>query len=235
MAAENEEVDPYQGVGEDQRMVRGARSRQKILDTALLILSEEGYGALTIAAICKRSGTSATSIYHHFGGKNGLMKEMVETTLARNVALLTGSVAGMTSPLDRLDAFLAMDREIFLDDTSNCSAVLMALSQARGQAPEMTQILAEARRKMWQVSADEFATHLEVKDGTLHAHILAAFSSYVAMVGKGPDSAADVDALVSSLRTIFLLVAATVRPEYLDDPHYKAAFATISEALKRPA
>ena len=223
------------GTRPDQRMVRGARSREKILETALQLLSEEGYGALSISAICKRANVSATSLYHHFGDKAGLLKEMVETALEHNVALLTGSVRGMTDPLERLDAFLEMDRQVFLNDRANCGAVLMALSQARGEAPEVADILTETRRKMWQVAAEEFAKDMNLADGTVQAHLLITFSSYIAMVGKEEGSEQDVDALLNTLRTLFLLTGAAAIPEYLENEGFKKALEETKARLSQRA
>src|SRR5689334_15260395 len=49
--------------------------RQAILDTALeLFLDEEGDA--TIEEICRRSGASNGSVYHHFGSKDGIAAEL---------------------------------------------------------------------------------------------------------------------------------------------------------------
>jgi AcrR family transcriptional regulator len=46
--------------------------REAILGAALETFSEHGYDAATIAEVCRRSGASVGSVYHHFEGKEGL-------------------------------------------------------------------------------------------------------------------------------------------------------------------
>jgi AcrR family transcriptional regulator len=46
--------------------------RERILDAALDAFVTKGYGAATIEEVRRRSGASVGSIYHRFGGKEGL-------------------------------------------------------------------------------------------------------------------------------------------------------------------
>lgn len=48
--------------------------RKEIIDAALSCFAESGYAAATVAEIRRRSGASVGSIYHHFGGKEGLAR-----------------------------------------------------------------------------------------------------------------------------------------------------------------
>jgi AcrR family transcriptional regulator len=51
---------------------RSAERRSRILEAALSCFNEKGFASTTIEDICARSGASVGSIYHHFGGKEGL-------------------------------------------------------------------------------------------------------------------------------------------------------------------
>jgi AcrR family transcriptional regulator len=58
-------------------VVAAASSRREtILATALECFAERGFAATTIEEIRNRSGASIGSIYHHFGGKEGLAAEL---------------------------------------------------------------------------------------------------------------------------------------------------------------
>src|SRR6266566_8365174 len=61
---------PPVDVAEPSRRSAGRRSR--ILEAALACFNERGFTATTIEEICQRSGASVGSVYHHFGGKEGL-------------------------------------------------------------------------------------------------------------------------------------------------------------------
>jgi AcrR family transcriptional regulator len=53
-------------------------SRDRILDAAERLVGERGYTAASISLISKASGLPASSIYWHFGSKEGLLAAVVE-------------------------------------------------------------------------------------------------------------------------------------------------------------
>jgi AcrR family transcriptional regulator len=55
--------------------VAGGR-RETILQAALECFTERGFSATTVEEIRQRSGASIGSIYHHFGGKEGIAAEL---------------------------------------------------------------------------------------------------------------------------------------------------------------
>jgi AcrR family transcriptional regulator len=61
---------------------RGER-QEAILSAALKCFTERGFSATTVEQIRKRSGASVGSIYHHFGGKEGLAAELYVEGLSR--------------------------------------------------------------------------------------------------------------------------------------------------------
>lgn len=61
---------------------RGPR-QEAILSAALECFAERGFAATTIEEIRRRSGASVGSIYHHFGGKEGLAAELYVEGLRR--------------------------------------------------------------------------------------------------------------------------------------------------------
>lgn len=58
-----------------------APSRQKILQAALVCFDQNSYEASTTAAICKASGVSNGSFFHHFGSKEGLAAQLFLSAL----------------------------------------------------------------------------------------------------------------------------------------------------------
>jgi AcrR family transcriptional regulator len=72
---------------------RGER-QDAILSAALECFNQRGFAATTVEEIRKRSGASIGSIYHHFGGKEGLAAELY-------VEGLRGYQAGFLEALER--------------------------------------------------------------------------------------------------------------------------------------
>ncbi|HSD11381.1 MAG TPA: TetR/AcrR family transcriptional regulator [Candidatus Binatia bacterium] len=60
-----------------------AGSRDRILDAAEHLVAERGYTAASISLISKASGLPASSIYWHFGSKEGLLAAVVERAAGR--------------------------------------------------------------------------------------------------------------------------------------------------------
>jgi AcrR family transcriptional regulator len=57
---------------------RGARSRESVLDAAERLMAEHGYEAATVAALVDEAGIPASSIYHYFGSKEGVLLSVME-------------------------------------------------------------------------------------------------------------------------------------------------------------
>jgi AcrR family transcriptional regulator len=57
-------------------------SRQRILDAAVKLMSARGYDGTSIAAIVAETGLPASSIYWHFGSKEGVLLASIEREYA---------------------------------------------------------------------------------------------------------------------------------------------------------
>ncbi|MFC9894797.1 TetR/AcrR family transcriptional regulator [Nocardia sp. NPDC127579] len=58
-------------------------SRDQILDVAEQLMSVNGYAGTAVSAICKEAGVAPTSLYWHFGSKEGLLAAVMERGAAR--------------------------------------------------------------------------------------------------------------------------------------------------------
>jgi AcrR family transcriptional regulator len=57
---------------------RGTRSRELVLDAAERLMAEKGYGAATVAALIDEAGVPASSVYHYFDSKEGVLLAVME-------------------------------------------------------------------------------------------------------------------------------------------------------------
>ncbi|WP_190295666.1 TetR/AcrR family transcriptional regulator [Halotalea alkalilenta] len=86
--------DATEGGVVSRRLSRTQRRRQ-LLDTALLIVREEGVDRLTLGHLAARAGVSKPVAYDHFGTRSGLLIELyksvdIEQVNALRSALTTG-------------------------------------------------------------------------------------------------------------------------------------------------
>lgn len=202
---------------------RGVASREKVLEAALGILHRDGYGALSISAICKASGVSNASLYHHFGDKAGLLREMANFVVDRSTAFFKHVVADEAPLLTQIDRFLNALRHQSLKGRYNIAAVLTALGQARGESPETAAVIAQAHRAAWDAIAAQFARFIGGEDAASVTHLHMAFSSYLAQLMQTGADPADIEAVFNSFRRFIALAAASNEPALLDDAEFAAA------------
>lgn len=69
------------------------QTRQDLLDAALTVFSEQGYQAARLQDIASAAGTTRGAIYHHFGSKVGLYKELMAEAQQQAGEVLTGAIA----------------------------------------------------------------------------------------------------------------------------------------------
>ena len=62
-----------------------AQTRQELLDAGHAVLVERGYHAASIYEIAERAGYTIGALYSHFGGKEGLLLELIDQHFARHV------------------------------------------------------------------------------------------------------------------------------------------------------
>ncbi|NLI44578.1 MAG: TetR/AcrR family transcriptional regulator [Chloroflexi bacterium] len=84
-------------------MARLQKSREKILETAERLFSQDGYDATSVHEICMTAGVSKGAFYHYFSTKENLFLALMETWLDRMGKTLAGSdTAQMAFPENML-------------------------------------------------------------------------------------------------------------------------------------
>jgi AcrR family transcriptional regulator len=64
--------------GVDRRAVRGQETRLKILDAARQMLVEHGAGGTSTRSVAEQASVPLSLVHYHFGGKQGLLLEVLE-------------------------------------------------------------------------------------------------------------------------------------------------------------
>jgi AcrR family transcriptional regulator len=92
---------------------RGMRSRDAILDTATELMSRHGYAASSISMISAACGLPASSIYWHFGSKDGIYVAVLERARITLLAALPPVEVPGADVAQRLNNFLEAVRDGF--------------------------------------------------------------------------------------------------------------------------
>lgn len=75
-------------VSPTKRQQQGANSREQILDATEALMATRGYAATSISDIRKASGLPASSIYWHFGSKEGVLAAVMARGAERYFAAI---------------------------------------------------------------------------------------------------------------------------------------------------
>jgi AcrR family transcriptional regulator len=70
-------------VAQSRKQLQGENSRELILDATERLMGTKGYAATSISDICKACGLPASSIYWHFGSKDGVLAAVMERGATR--------------------------------------------------------------------------------------------------------------------------------------------------------
>ena len=90
----------------DELTGRGERSRDAILDAAEALMAERGFAGTPISAICKATGLPPSSVYWHFGSKDGVLAAVIERAGTRYLADLGNPDISGVTPAERLAKLL---------------------------------------------------------------------------------------------------------------------------------
>lgn len=83
-------------------------ARNRVLEAALALFSEQGYFNTSVPDIVRRSGVSTGSIYHHFGDKQGIARALYSTLLEEMDAALATQCQQHEGARDRACAVIAL-------------------------------------------------------------------------------------------------------------------------------
>ncbi|MGI5404411.1 TetR/AcrR family transcriptional regulator [Streptomyces sp. CA-135486] len=121
---------------------RGMRSHDAILGTATELMSQHGYAATSISMISAACGLPASSIYWHFGSKDGIYLAVLQRARISLLAALPPVDVPGADVAQRLDAFLESVRDSFQRHPHSLK-LLLAVGMLRQDAS--TAALAELR------------------------------------------------------------------------------------------
>ncbi|MDJ1133680.1 TetR/AcrR family transcriptional regulator [Streptomyces iconiensis] len=64
------------------RRLKAQQTRDRMLDAAMKLFVEHGYGATTIESIAREAGVAVQTIYFSFGSKQQILKELIDVHIA---------------------------------------------------------------------------------------------------------------------------------------------------------
>lgn len=127
--------------GSEPARWRRASRREQILDTAVRMFSERGYGGVSMADIAEEVGVTPSASYRHFTSKEELLATAVDRAGQRMVLSLATALADANTAGDAVDALI---RTFVCDALTNCDSMAVCVTE-RFHLP--TTELAVARKR----------------------------------------------------------------------------------------
>ncbi len=143
----------------DRRLSKGARTRQRIVGHATLLMYANGYARTSIEDVIRAAGITKGSFYFHFSSKEDLGLAVIENASAYILGRLKEALEspGLSS-WERLETMLGEIQRIVeaADCTRGCILGNLALETSHDH-PAFREAIAAAFREWWEL----IASHLE--------------------------------------------------------------------------
>lgn len=132
---------------------------ERILLATIEALAEMDPAALTIQHICRRAGTTAPTLYYHFGSKDGLIAAAVERLVSDWLHVLDATVAREGDLSVTLDQAVEGWRAMIQAPTSPVVVFVWVTLLAAGTSEESRDALIRARNRSQEMVRDAVATY----------------------------------------------------------------------------
>jgi AcrR family transcriptional regulator len=175
------------------KVSRAASASEDLLDAAERLMGERGYAATPVSMISKEAGVAVTSLYWHFGSKEGLLARVMErganrwfealprwediegTTGERLESMLRGAADAMALHPLFLRLFFMLALEATEDEAATEVVRRVRLRAFQGYQAAITHMLAEQAPDVAEAAARDLATFaVAYSDGCFFAGQLEA-------------------------------------------------------------
>lgn len=165
-----------------RRRARAAETRAHILDAALQLLADQGYGATTVEAIAAQAGVGARTVYDAFGSKHGILKGLIESFSPMSKSdFEVLAEAGTADPPAQLRLIVTFVVEYF----AAAEPFLDVLHANAGADPAIAAVLREGERLRRESQRE--ILHNWVMQGVLKPELSATRSGDILWALTSPD------------------------------------------------
>lgn len=188
---------------------QGASSREKILDAAVELISERGYSATSVDALCRKAGIVKTALYWHFGSKEGLLAAVIDRVAAAWIEEIERTVYQVGEPVERFSRALRGIRTI-VEERPELLRLLLAVLLERAEADVETRAALQRAfvRARHAIVALIEATTPGLRDPDLVAHTIVSLMQGALLLRLADPGGTDLDRIFAELeRTVVLVMA----------------------------
>jgi AcrR family transcriptional regulator len=194
------------------------RSRENLLDAATEVISERGLAAAGIGEICARAGIAKTSLYHHFGNRQGLLAAVIDRVGTLWVEEFQKSAYLEGTLLRRLDRILAAWKTLVVEKPHLLRFFLFVQLDQTSESEEIRRALAEAFQRTIQAVAAgiEDAVGTPIDGAEIVADTMVSLLVAAALRHEIDPPGTDLDALWGEMKRVVGLSLAARMPAGFD-------------------
>jgi AcrR family transcriptional regulator len=195
---------------------RSDKTRRKLIATAIELLDEHGEQGFRIADVQRRSGISVGSLYHHFGGRDGLIQaaraEQFRSSIPTYGVMVLELLEASTSADEFLAGLLDVLRFVHAPDRAEERFRRLAYIGSAMSRPDLLEELRAQQTELLALGgqlAEALVERRWVKEG-VSAHALVTFTqalelgSVVADLDLGRDDEIWVHVVHSAIASLFV-------------------------------
>lgn len=196
----------YSGRGSSFKSVRKSEvTRRKILLGASIVFSDKGFDATTILDISEELKMSSASLYYYFKSKESIFFSCIEFELENFLNILTSSVNGSMTPLDKLKNLIEAQIRYEIQNSSRAPLVNFHIYGAHSLKKIIDEPSAERLRILQRQILDTYRQiirdgidqqQMRTSNVTLQAFNIIAMIQYIPTWFKGKDDKS-IDGIVS--------------------------------------
>jgi AcrR family transcriptional regulator len=129
----------------EPKQARSHATRQRLLDAAVEVLVEEGYGGISASTVARRAGVSRGAHQHHFANRETLVIEAVRHMSVGQLDQLRERIASLPSGPKRVAGAIDFIFDMY---SGTFFAAILELSLAARHEEELRDAVAEEEREM---------------------------------------------------------------------------------------
>lgn len=129
-------------IGAAENRTASELTRERLLDAAREVFSQQGFQGATVREICRRAEANVAAVNYHFGSKDGLLAEALN--FSRLKALQMSNVQADACPKMRLRLFIHDFMLMLLDEKNPSSQCQIMARELADPTPALDKIVREA-------------------------------------------------------------------------------------------
>jgi len=122
----------------------GEETRKAIREAAVKVIAKHGFQAASLREVAKEVGIQAPSLYNYIKSKETLLFDLLKAPLSAMIADYKGKTEGISDPVKRLQAFVHVHLDFFLNSRLD---VFIGNMELRSLSPAHYRIITGLRQK----------------------------------------------------------------------------------------